>query len=491
VEKNTEFRQAIQIEDSCGRREGCRLSSSRHGVHSAKVILGHNVGGATAVSGAAASYCSSPEQYRSWTGRRTTEVQSNWDDGELHVTTNQQQQLRCIDSMQELAVPYNNNMADMRVKGYVRRLTPADSRVKAASREALEVHHGVGFGIIPWTGSSREDHPLEKLFGFLWDPGPDCFTSADHLGEFLLEVVLDRRYPIRKEVRWRDELPGSMESMLETAELMWKTPMHQPNHLDDKSSVLEIQPFWSSSPAQRLLHRAVGYLGGDPTAAADDQQIEVGIRIRIHGRDDMEINMRVSSRQERVEPNHEDHHSNERKPIIMVLPIHSILGFLRDSGADCFTSAATFGEIIPEAVTAQNNPKTRQGVQCGMKRILQLGDTDHFADEEWILLQMTLQMTADEIGMRPGDIETIWNKWTPGDDYIHPGDDIQDDNEVTTALREQFGERPEVTISTSSHLISSCVLKTQRWETTRTTNDGTRHPKSRCIMSRSIRHTRS
>jgi hypothetical protein len=209
-------------------------------------------------------------------------------------TTTQQQQLRCIDSMHELAVPYSNNLADMEVKGYVRRLTLADSRVEAANQRAqeVEVHHGVGFGIIPWTGSSREDLPVEKSFGFFWDPGLNCFTSANHVDEFLMEVVLDRRYPSRKEVRWKDELPGGLETKSETAELMWNKQMQQPHHLDDRSSVLEIQPFWSSSPAQRLLRGAVGYLGGDPTAAADDQQVEVGIRI--HGRDDTETSRKTS-----------------------------------------------------------------------------------------------------------------------------------------------------------------------------------------------------
>jgi hypothetical protein len=61
-------------------------------------------------------------------------------------------------------------------------------------------------------------------------------------------------------------------------------------------------------------------------------------------------------------------------------------------------------------------------VQIGMKRIHHPGDTDHFTDE-LTLLQMTRQMTAYEIVCGR---ETKWNEWTPGDDYIHPGD-VQDD----------------------------------------------------------------
>jgi hypothetical protein len=177
--------------------------------------------------------------------------------GTMESFTTTQQRLRCVYSMHKLAVQYNN-LADMEVKGYVRGLSPADSRVEAANQRAteVEVHHGVGHVIIPWTGSSREDLPVKKSFGFWWDPGLNCFTFADHLGKFLLEVVFDRRYPSRKEVGQKDELPSSSESKLETAELMWKKQMQQPHHLDEKSSVLGIQPFWNSSPTQRLLRGA-------------------------------------------------------------------------------------------------------------------------------------------------------------------------------------------------------------------------------------------
>jgi hypothetical protein len=48
---------------------------------------------------------------------------------------------------------------------------------------------------------------------------------------------------------------------------------------------------------------------------------------------------------------------------------------------------------------------------------------------------MTWQMTADEIVCGR---ETKYNKWTPADDYIHPGD-VQDDEKVTTAVREIWG----------------------------------------------------
>jgi hypothetical protein len=82
-----------------------------------------------------------------------------------------------------------------------------------------------------------------------------------------------------------------------------------------------------------------------------------------------------------------------------------------------------------EVVTAQGNPKTRQAVQIGVQRIHPWGETDHFAGE-WILLQMTSQMTAD--GIVCGR-ETIWNKWTPGDDYIHPGD-VQDDDDISSSV---------------------------------------------------------
>jgi hypothetical protein len=292
--------------------------------------------------------------------------------GTMESFTTTQQRLKCIDSVAESAVQHNNKLTDMEVKGYVRRLTPAVSRVEAANQRApeVEVHHGFGFGIIPWTGSSRERLPVEKSYGFFWDPGPNCFTFADLVGEFLLEVVLDRRYPRRKEVGWKDKLPGSMESMLKTAELMWNKQKQQPHHLDDHSSVLGIQPIWSTSPTQRLLRGAVGYLGGDPTAAADHQQVQVGIRT--HGRDNRGFVMRVSTRRERVEPIPEDHRSNERKSITLDLPIQTKLGFLWDSGADGFTSTATFGEIILEAVTAQSNPTTRKAAaQIGMKRIHQ------------------------------------------------------------------------------------------------------------------------
>jgi hypothetical protein len=114
---------------------------------------------------------------------------------------------------------------------------------------------------------------------------------------------------------------------------------------------------------------------GDPTSAAEDQQVRVGNWI--HGRDNKELPMRVSTRQVRVDPIHEDHRSNERKPIILVLPIQSILGFLWDSGTDCFTCTATSGKIFLEVLTAQGNPKTRRSaVQIRMKRIHRLGETN-------------------------------------------------------------------------------------------------------------------
>jgi hypothetical protein len=123
-------------------------------------------------------------------------------------------------------------------------------------------------------------------------------------------------------------------------------------------------------------------------------------------------------------------------------------------------------------MTAQFNPKTREAaVQFGVKRIHQWGDTDHFADDEWILLQMTRQMPADEIVCGR---ETIGNKWTPGDDYIHPGD-VQDDG-VTTAVREIWG----TTGSQPAAILSSVAYTaSQRWGTTRTTQrrDKTSHVK--------------
>jgi hypothetical protein len=157
------------------------------------------------------------------------------------------------------------------------------------------------------------------------------------------------------------------------------------------------------------------------------------------------------------------------------LPIHTILGFLRDSGADCFTSTATFGEIILEVVTAQSKPKTREAaLQFVMKRIHQLGDTDNFADE-WTLLQMTWQTTAVEIGMQLGDIKMNWRQWTPGDD-----------DKVTTAVREQFGERQEVNQQHNEQTFH------QQWRTQHHSVGAQREvqstgkviPSKRCIMPR-------
>jgi hypothetical protein len=106
------------------------------------------------------------------------------------------------------------------------------SRVEAVNQGApeVEVHHSGGFGIILWTGSSTKDNPVEKKScGFLRDPGLDCFTFANNLGEFLLEVVFDRGYPSRKEFILKDELPVSLETKMETAELMWDQQIQQPN----------------------------------------------------------------------------------------------------------------------------------------------------------------------------------------------------------------------------------------------------------------------
>jgi hypothetical protein len=147
--------------------------------------------------------------------------------------------------------------------------------------------------------------------------------------------------------------------------------------------------------------------GGDPTAAADDQKVQVGIQI--HCRDNRGFFMRVNTRRAEVEPIYEDQHSHERNSIAKDITIHSILGFLRGSGDDSFTSTATFGEIIWEVVTAQCNPKTiATDSSADDESVHQLGDTDHFADE-WILLHTTCQMT-DDLQMKTSMRKTK-NQW--------------------------------------------------------------------------------
>jgi hypothetical protein len=111
--------------------------------------------------------------------------------------------------------------------------------------------------------------------------------------------------------------------------------------------------------------------------------------------------MRVNTRRAEVEPIYEDQHSHERNSIAKDITIPSILGFLRGSGDDSFTSTATFGEIIWEVVTIAT-------AQILMKWIHQLGDTDNFADE-WILLHTTCQMT-DDLQMKTSMRKTK-NQW--------------------------------------------------------------------------------
>jgi lysozyme family protein len=126
-------------------------------------------------------------------------------------------------------------------------------------------------------------------------------------------------------------------------------------------------------------------------------------------------------------------------------------------------------------------------VLLGMKRIHQRGDTNHFADE-WILLQMTWQMTADEIVC---GWETTRNKWTPGDDYVQP-EAVQDD-EVTTAVQEQLwgttGSQPigQRSLTSASVAYKEISVGPQR-EIQETAED---IPCERCIMPKPTRYTGS
>jgi hypothetical protein len=97
-------------------------------------------------------------------------------------------------------------------------------------------------------------------------------------------------------------------------------------------------------------------------------------------------------------------------------------------------------------VTTQSNPKTREAtVQFVMQRIHQLGDTDHFVDDEWIFLQMTWQTTAGKIVMQPGYGEANWNNWKPADEKIYT---LEQSRTKTMKLPQRYeinyGERPEV-----------------------------------------------
>jgi hypothetical protein len=112
----------------------------------------------------------------------------------------------------------------------------ASSRFSSMVSIALASSLQDGIGLR--TSKYKPIHLSGVLERWIFHQGPDCFTFEDHLGEFLMDVVLDRRYGRRKEARLKDELPGSMES---------KSKMPQPNLLDDRSRVLGIQPFWSSN----------------------------------------------------------------------------------------------------------------------------------------------------------------------------------------------------------------------------------------------------